>query len=203
MANWIPYPLTLTGETVELISLEKNHFAELDTLAKDKRIWEFSLSDNTDSVVMLEVLNLALIEREDGNQYPFAIFHKQHKKLIGSTRFLEIEPKHRKLEIGATWLHPTYWATEVNLECKLLLLTYCFETLKTARVQLRADENNVRSRKAIAKIGAQFEGILRNDLIRDNGTNRNSAYFGMIDKEWSEKKQKLTDLYNAKKKLTL
>jgi RimJ/RimL family protein N-acetyltransferase len=77
-------------------------------------------------------------------------------------------------------------------------LTYCFETLHTLRVQLKTDENNIRSRKAIEKIGGQFEGILRNDMLRDNNTRRNSAYYSIIEDEWEEKKTKLTIIYNRK-----
>ena len=144
-----------------------------------------------------------MAERKKGNQFPFVIFHKHNKKLIGSTRFLDIQPKHKKLEIGSTWLHLDYWATEVNLECKLLLLTYCFENLQTIRVQLKTDENNIRSRKAIEKIGGQFEGILRNDMIRANNTIRNSAYYSILINEWNEKKLKLAELIQRKKMIDI
>ncbi|MGP8215879.1 MAG: GNAT family N-acetyltransferase [Bacteroidia bacterium] len=202
MANWIPYPTTLTGETVVLISLDQKHFTELEVLAREKRIWEFTVFDCSTPEGFLNYFNQAIAEREKGTQFPFVIFHKQLKKVIGSTRYMDIQQKHRKLEIGSTWLHPDFWRTEVNFECKLLLLIYCFETLKTVRVQLKTDENNRRSWKAIEKIGAQFEGILRNDMIRDNGTKRNSAYFSIIDKEWDEKKARLTELYKAKRELS-
>ena len=111
---------------------------------------------------------------------------------------MDIQPKHKKLEIGTTWLHPDYWGTAVNLECKLLLLTYCFESLATVRVHLKTDEKNLRSRKAIEEIGGQFEGILRNDMLRDNNTRRNSAYYSITDVEWPDKKIKLTELYYSK-----
>ena len=88
-------------------------------------------------------------------------------------------------------MHPDYWATAINYECKLLLLTFCFEKLQAVRVQLKTDEHNWRSRKAIEKIGARYEGILRHDMIRENGTIRNSAYFSIIDSEWPETKQQL------------
>lgn len=203
MTNWIGYPLTLQGQTVDLLSLEEMHFAELETLAKDKRIWEFYPFDGSDPGTFLNVFNTAITEREKGNQFPFVILHKRENRIIGSTRFLDIQVKHKKLEIGSTWLHPDYWATEINLECKLLLLTYCFENLHAVRVQLKTDENNLRSRKAIEKIGGRFEGILRNDMIRDNGTKRNSAYYSVIDEEWKEKKLKLTGLYQMKRNASL
>ncbi len=199
MANWIDPSIGLSGEIVELIPLDKKHFTELEALSKDKRIWEFYTFDGTDFTAFSKVFNAAFIERDKGTQLPFAIFHKQLNKLIGSTRFLDIQPQHKKLEIVSTWLHPDHWATVVNLECKLLLLTYCFETLGAVRIQLKTDENNMRSRKAIEKIGGQFEGILRNDMIRDNQTRRNSAYFSIIQEEWNEKKKRLIELYLAKK----
>ncbi len=111
---------------------------------------------------------------------------------------MDIQPVHKKLEIGSTWVHPNFWGSAVNLECKFLLLTYAFEKLHTKRVQFKTDENNVRSRKAIEKIGGQFEGILRNDMLRDNNTLRNSAVYSIIEGEWEENKMKLTRLLQNK-----
>jgi RimJ/RimL family protein N-acetyltransferase len=198
MTNWVKHPTILEGQTVKLVSLEESHLSALEVLAMDKRIWEFYPFDGSDTKRFFEIYNIAILEREKGNQFPFVIFYKADNKIIGSTRYLDIQQQHKKLEIGATWLHPYYWATEVNLECKLLLLTHCFEELKTVRVQLKTDENNLRSRKAIEKIGGQFEGVLRNEMIRDNNTKRNSAFYSIIDEEWTTKKQKLVELFKAK-----
>ena len=192
MDNWIKHPLTLNGQIVDLFTLNKDHFSELEALASDKRIWEYYVYDGTDPTRFRAVLKSALEELQKGTQLPFVIFHKKEKRLIGSTRFLDIQSVHRKLEIGSTWLHPDYWGTEINLECKLLLLTYCFEKAETLRVQFKTDENNIRSRKAIEKVGARFEGVLRHDMLRDNKTKRNSAYFSIIDDEWKDVKSALT-----------
>ena len=194
MTNWIKHPLTLTGETVDLISLDKKYLTELEQLAKEKRIWKFYTLDCSDSGKFTAAYEEALTERETGTQFPFVIYHKEDKKLIGSTRFLDIQQKNLKLEIGWTWLHPDYWASPVNIECKLLLLTFCFEELQTRRVQFKTDENNLRSRKAIEKVSGKFEGVLRNDMVRDDGTKRNSAIFSIIDTEWNEVKSGLTEL---------
>lgn len=188
----------LSGQAVDLIPLEKVHYPELEKLSNEKRIWEFYVFDGTNSEKFLETLNCAIAEREKGTQFPFVIYHKQDK-IIGSTRFMDIQSMHKKLEIGWTWLHPDYWATEINLECKLLLLTFCFENLKTIRVQFKTDENNLRSRKAIEKIGGQYEGLLRHDMLRDNGTKRNSACYSILDSDWNDLKRKLTQLYEGKK----
>jgi len=197
--NWVNYPTILEGETVQLIPLEQGHLPELEALAKDKRIWEFYLFDGTDGSLLLMIYHNVSLQREKGVQFPFVIYHKTDNKIIGSTCFLDIQEHHKKLEIGLTWLHPDYWATTVNLECKLLLLEHCFEVLGTVRVQLKTDENNMRSRKAIEKIGGQFEGILRNEMIRDNKTRRNSAFYSVIEEEWSTVKENLTGLLAAKR----
>jgi RimJ/RimL family protein N-acetyltransferase len=197
--GWIKPATTLKGELIELHPLEKNHFEELAVLAAEKRIWEFIPVDMSTREKWFQAFDKAINERAKGSQLPFVIFHKQENKIIGSTRLMNIEPEHRKLEIGWTWLHPCYWATAINLECKLLLLTFCFEELKAIRVQLKTDENNIRSQKAIVKIGAQFEGILRHDWIRENGTIRNSAYFSIINTEWKNVKKNLTILLQNKK----
>lgn len=192
--SWIDNAITLESDLVKLEPLETSHFDALRTIAADKRIWEFYPADYSDNNNINNALEQALEEREKGNQYPFVIIDQRLHKVIGSTRFLDIQPAHRKLEIGWTWLHPNYWATNLNTTCKLLLLQYCFETLKTVRVQLKTDETNLRSRKAIQKIGGKFEGILRHDIIRANGTRRSSAYFSIIDEEWDDTKARLQQI---------
>ena len=192
--NWIKHPVLLKGLQITLVPLAESHIAELIELAQDKRIWQHYAMDGSDADKLKTSLENGLAEREAGTQYPFIIQLNATNKIIGSTRFLDLQREHQKLEIGWTWLHPDYWGTNINTECKWTLLTFCFEELKAQRVQLKTDENNMRSRKAIEKIGAQFEGILRNDMIRDNGTNRNSAYYSIIQSEWEKTKIHLLEL---------
>ncbi len=199
--QWINHPAILKGETVDLLPLEKKHFEELFAAASDKKLWELIPTDCSTQENFTTAYSTALSEREKGNHYPFIIFHKPSNKIIGSTRFFEIIKRDKKLEIGWTWIIAEYWATGINLECKLLLLTYCFEVLKTRRVQLKTDENNLRSRKAIEKIGGRFEGVLRKDRIKDNGISRNAAYYSIIDDEWETAKQKIILQLNDKKKI--
>ncbi|GAE65646.1 GNAT family N-acetyltransferase [Chryseobacterium indologenes] len=200
--KWITHPTVLEGTTVELIPLEKEHFEELYEAASDKELWELIPTDCSDKTIFYQNYERALSERENGNQYPFVIRHKETRKLIGSTRFFEIYPSDKKLEIGWTWITKEYWGTTLNLECKLLLLTYCFEILKTNRVQLKTKDTNFRSRKAIEKIGGIFEGILRKDRIQNDGTTRNAAYYSILDDEWEEAKVKIEKQMNAKRGLT-
>lgn len=189
--NRIDPTTCLEGNLVKLIPSAESHFSELANLAREPKIWEYTSKDMSSAEKCFRVFANALIEKEKGTQFPFVIFHKADEKIIGSTRLMNIEPEHKKLEIGWTWLHPEYWATKINFECKLLLLNFCFEELKTIRVQLKTDENNIRSQKAILKLGAQFEGTFRNDWIRDNGTIRNSKYFSIIMEEWETVKHNL------------
>lgn len=189
------FPEKLPGHIIDLIALQPHHFSVLKDLARDKRIWEFYAYDASEEEKFEEVFHIAFKEKEQGNHFPYIIYHKGHDKVVGSTRFMDIQTKHRKLEIGTTWLHPDYWGTAVNADCKLQLLRYAFEELKWHRVQFKTDVRNIRSRKAIEKIGAQFEGVLRNDMFRDNNTRRDSAYFSIIEEEWPEKKIALENLY--------
>lgn len=181
----------LEDEKLELIPLNHDHIPELVELAMEPRIWQFYAYDMSNREKLNVVFNEAVNEYQAERQLPFVVYHKKQRKLIGSTRFLAIDQTHQKLEIGWTWYHPDYWGTFVNPRCKLLLLTSCFERFNLKRVQFKTDENNQRSRKAILKTGAQFEGILRNDMIRHDGTHRHSAYFSILPNEWDSCKATL------------
>lgn len=191
MSFFIKHPIALEGNYVKLLPLDQLHLHELKILASEPRIWEFYSINCAVPEKFDSVFEKAFRAKENGTEFPFVIIEVKTNKIIGSTRYLDIRADHRKLEIGWTWLHPHYWATVINLECKLLLLEFAFEQLKAVRVQLKTDEKNIRSRKAIEKIGGKFEGVLRNDMIRDNGTLRDSAYFSIIPDDWVEVKQNL------------
>lgn len=193
---WIEHPTKLKGNIVELIPLEEKHFDELYLAASDEELWKFIPTDCSNKEKFMATYLFALSEREKGNHYPFVIYHKETKKLIGSTRLFDIVQADRKLEIGWTWIVKEHWGTKVNFECKLLLLTFCFEKLKAIRVQLKTDQNNIRSRNAIEKIGGKFEGILRKDRIKDNGIPRSSAYYSILDDEWEKVKAGLRSQFS-------
>lgn len=184
----------LKGKIVHLLPLQEEHFELLYALSKEQRIWEFYAKDMTTKDKVFEQLHNAIEEREKATQFPFVILHIKSQSLIGSTRLMDIVPLHEKLEIGWTWLQPDYWGTAVNYDCKLLLLSFCFEKLKARRVQFQTDENNIRSRTAITKIGARYEGTLRHDTVRDDNSSRNSAYFSIINTEWEAVKVDLEKL---------
>ncbi len=190
--NRIQHPVILEGIKVKLVPLETAHFDELLAVGKNEIIWEQISINGADSERLLQHLKSAVLKRATGEQYAFTVIDKVNGKLIGSTLYHNIFPEHRKLEIGWTWYDPAYWRTGYNRECKLLLLTHCFEVLKTVRVQLQTDENNHRSRTAILGIGATFEGILRKERVRANGLFRNTAMYSILDDEWPQVKARLT-----------
>ncbi|TRX38908.1 GNAT family N-acetyltransferase [Flavobacterium sp. ZT3R18] len=189
--NWIDHPIILEGNEVELLPLEAAHLDDLFLAASNKEIWELTSVDYSVKEIFYPNFNNALNERDSGNVYPFVIIHKYSNTIIGTTRLLEICPNDKKLEIGVTWIMKEFWGTTVNLECKLLLLNYCFETLEANRVQFRAKDNNLRSRRAIEKIGGVFEGILRKDKIEPNGVPRNTAFYSILNNEWEKAKESI------------
>lgn len=182
--NRIQHPVMLEGERVKLVPLEHAHFDELIAVGSQEKIWEHISINGADGDRLSLHLKSAILKRSTGEQYPFTVIDKLTGKIIGSTFLHNIFPEHSKLEIGWTWYAPSYWRTGYNRECKLLLLTYCFDTLKAVRVQLQTDENNMRSRTAILGIGATFEGVMRKERMRANGTYRNTAMYSIIDEEW-------------------
>lgn len=194
--NWVPHPTELNGKKVTLSPLDKQHFDELIELGKEKSIWLYSPTgvDGSDVKKHLTFLETCIIKREAGEFYPFVVILQQTGKIAGFTMFHSIKPENKSLEIGCTWFHPQYWSSGINTESKYLMLLYCFETLGTIRVQIKASDSNIRSRKAIEKIGGKFEGILRKDKILEDGTLRNAAYYSIIDDEWSTARLNLEKL---------
>jgi RimJ/RimL family protein N-acetyltransferase len=182
----IEHPITLKGRLVRLEPLQESHFNELIAAAKDPLIWAMLPVDGTDPVKLQIELRNALLHRRTGTQYPFTVIDNASGLAIGSTRLIEIFPEHNKLEIGWTWYARDYWGKGHNLECKLLLLRYCFEVLAVNRVQFKTRDTNVRSRAAIEKIGARFEGVLRKDRVTSDGQVRDTYVFSIINDEWKQ-----------------
>lgn len=183
----------LSGNTVTIVPMEISHTKELYEAGKNKEIWSH-LPKSIRSYQQMECfVEEALRRKELGNEVPFVIKCRKSNKVIGSTRFLDISKINRGLEIGWTWLTPTVWGTDANLECKYLLLKYTFEDLNFIRVQFKTDDQNLRSQKALEKIGGSKEGILRNHMIRKDGTYRHSVYYSIIDSEWEKVKISLED----------
>ena len=127
-----------------------------------------------------------------GRELPFAVLQEPDGRVVGTTRYLDIRPEHRGLEIGWTFYSTDVWRTRVNTECKFLLLEYAFTTLGMQRVQLKTNALNERSRTAILRIGATFEGILRKHAIRAyDGSIRDTAMYSITDDEWPAVRERL------------
>jgi RimJ/RimL family protein N-acetyltransferase len=183
-------PVTLEGRWVRLEPLVEHHAADLTIAAQDDEIWRYMPAVLKSEEQVLAWIAAAQAQQDTGSQLPFAIVEQATGRAIGSTRYLNIMPGDRGLEIGWTWLARAAWRTPVNTECKFMLLRHAFETLGCIRVQLKTDQRNERSRRAIERIGGQFEGILRNHMILHYGV-RSSAYYSIIDAEWPQVKDDL------------
>ena len=131
-------------------------------------------------------MELSLTAAESGKEGPFATRDRGSGKLVGSSRYLNVRPPDRVVEIGWTWLNPSAWGSGANVEAKLLMLEHAFETLGCLRVEFKTDSRNERSRAALAALPAQFEGIMRKHMTVPDVGVRDSAYFSVIDDEWPE-----------------
>lgn len=185
-------PVTLTGEAVRLEPMRLSHSADLFPISHDVNIWRYMSHPQPRTQAEMENwIAVALRAQEAGQQLPFVIIERDSEHLVGSTRYLNITPQDRGLEIGSTWLAPEFRRTRINTECKYLLLHHAFETLGAIRVQFKTDSRNETSQWAIERLGAQKEGILRNHMIMSDGYYRHSVYYSIIDTEWPAVKARL------------
>ena len=194
MTENLKMPEALEGKRVKLIPLSMAHAEELWDSAKEEDLWTHYTFRQMGSIEKFkEFLKGSLSEAESGKGFTFTIIDKASGRMKGGTSFLDIQPASRSLEIGRTWLAKELHGTGFNAECKLLLLQYCFEKLGLIRVFFKTDSNNKRSQRAMEKIGAKYEGTLRNHMIREDGTFRHSVYYSIIESEWEEVKKKLSE----------
>lgn len=182
--------ILLENDVVLLRPVEHYDIEGIVEAAKDERIWEHMSVSLLTKEAANKYVEKAIVEREAKESYMFVITDKKANKIVGCTSFLDISLAHKRLEIGATWLNPSVWRTHVNTNCKFLLLQYCFEQLHLNRVQIKTGHENIRSQKAIERIGAVKEGILRNHMIRKEGTIRHTVMYSIIEEEWSAVKER-------------
>ncbi|WP_375770769.1 GNAT family N-acetyltransferase [Archangium gephyra] len=186
-------PVTLEGQSVRLEPLAMSHAPALAAVLEPGIFEHFNVVLSTLGDVEAYIAD-TLAAAERGVERPFVILEKETGSPVGSTRYLDIQSKHRTLEIGSTWLARRVWRSRVNTECKYLLLRHAFEDLKVMRVQLKTDRRNARSRAAIERIGGRFEGILRHHMLVRGGVVRDTAFYGFIDTEWPEAKKRLESM---------
>lgn len=187
-------PVVLEGRSVRLEPMSEAHIAGLAEIGVGQPFWDFMLYGNMASVADMRSWVLDILARAGrGTDLPFAVIHLASGRVAGATRYLNIEPQHRGLEIGGTWYGVEFQRTVVNTECKYLLLQHAFETLGCIRVQLKTDLRNERSQKAIERIGAVKEGVLRNHMILPDGRIRHSVFYSILDTEWPSVRQQLQE----------
>jgi RimJ/RimL family protein N-acetyltransferase len=186
-------PVTLEGSVVRLEPLRREHASLFSDAAKDAldEIFQwipYRMKTREDFDRFIEK---AFAEQERGESVVFATVERGAERVIGSTRFMNIDRANRRVEIGSTWIAPAWQRTAVNTEAKYLMLRHAFEIWQCFRVELKTDALNQKSRSAILRIGAREEGTLRRHVITWTGRVRDSVYFSILDSEWPEVKQRL------------
>jgi RimJ/RimL family protein N-acetyltransferase len=177
-------PVTLAGRSVRLEPLSMEHVAALASVGLEPELWRLQPAVIGSIDDMRGYVSSALDDQRRGASLPFVIVDQATGRIIGSTRYMDIAPSHRRLEIGATWITPAHQRTAANTEAKLLLLTHAFDTLGVIRVVFKTERLNEASRKALARLGAVEEGTFRKHLISLAGRPRDMVYFSILDNEW-------------------
>jgi N-acetyltransferase len=186
--NIFHFPPTLENENIKLIPLEAQHSTSL-LEANDTEIWRFMLTEITTLEEMEQWVTAAIRLRDQQTALPFAVVLKEQNKIIGTTRLFEINLTQKSCELGSTWYSKDHQRSFVNSSCKYLILRYCFEVLGMIRVQIKTDERNLRSQRAIERLGGVKEGVLRKERILSGGYVRNAVVYSIIDDEWPSIKE--------------
>ncbi len=183
MAAWIE-ALTLRGEHVVLEPLARAHAQALGEAAADGELWRLWYTSVPSPDRVREYVDAALEMREREGAMPFVVRRRSDARIVGSTRFFHVEAAHRRLELGHTWYAASAQRTAVNAECKLLLLGHAFEQLDAVAVELRTHFLNHASRRAIERLGAKLDGVLRHHQTMPNGTLRDTCVYSIVSAEW-------------------
>lgn len=180
--NWFD-DVELKTAGLHLRPMQVADAAALAEAAADGKLWELWFTQVPDADTVEDYVAYALAEKAAGRAMPFVVMNAEGQ-VIGSTRYCNAEPEHRRLEIGYTWYAARYQRTQVNTQCKLLLLEHAFENLGAVAVEFRTHWHNQRSRQAIARLGAKQDGVLRNHRIEADGARRDTVVFSILDSEW-------------------
>ena len=187
-------PVTLEGTHVRLEPLAPQHLDGIVRAGEDDAVWTWLPYRPTTRAEYEAWLNDALAAQAKDQQLPFATIDRATGDVVGSTRIFFFYPPDRRVEIGGTWLAPSAQRTPINTESKLLLLTHCFDVLRCVRVELKTDARNTNSRRAIARIGAKYEGIMRKHMLTRGGYHRDSVYYAIVDDDWPDVRRRLEEL---------
>lgn len=190
-------PITLTGEHIRLEPMRSSHARALSEAGRDQAIWTWMPARPLTPEAMDRWLEKAMHAESQGREYPFVVVRLEDNRVIGSTRYLEVQEDDRTVEIGWTWYSPETWGGVVNPEAKYLLMRHAFDDWRAIRVALKTDIKNLHSQAAIKKLGAHYEGTLRNQRIRPDGSYRDTVIFSVIEIEWPGVKAHLEERLRA------
>lgn len=187
-------PVTLEGRTVRLEPMDlARHRSGLHAIGLEPALWRFTSVQVRDAADLDTYLDQAAIEAATARALPFVIMHRSSDLVAGCTRIGNIEPAHKRLEIGWTWVGTPYQRSAVNTETKYLLFRHVFETLGWNRIELKTSALNEPSKAAMRRLGLVEEGTLRRHMINHDGTLRDSVYFSVIREEWPAMKARLEE----------
>lgn len=177
-------PVMLEGKSIRLEALAASHADALLAAAQAPEIWTWMPTVLTTRAAIDRWIADTLKRTAEGSEFAFAVVARGGDRVVGSTRYMDVQTAHRGVEIGWTWYAPDVWGTAVNPETKYLLLRHAFEEWGAIRVCLKTDARNLHSQAAIRKLGARYEGTLRNHRIRGDGTLRDSVLYSIVREEW-------------------
>ncbi|MGP5211535.1 GNAT family N-acetyltransferase [Psychrobacter alimentarius] len=182
--------VTLSSNGIILKPLTLNHTADLVEACQDGELWKINVTSVPEPDKVIDYINTA---DSMPDRQAFVVIDERTGKAIGSTSFHDILPLTKRLEIGYTWYAKSYWRTHVNTTCKLMLLTYIFETLEYQTVGWRTDIENHRSQKAIERLGAKKDGVIRGNRVRRDGVISDTVMYSVLKSEWPQMKVELTN----------
>ena len=189
-------PVTLSRNGVRLEPLSLAHEAGLRAAAADGELWKLRITSVPEPEQTRDYIETALQMRADGNRFAFAVVDEASERVVGSSSYHDIVPALRRVEIGYTWYAKSVQRSHVNTTAKLLLMTHAFETLGCALVGWRTDNFNFASQRAIERLGAKRDGVLRHHALRRDGTVRDTVMYSMSAGEWPEARAQLLYLLN-------
>jgi RimJ/RimL family protein N-acetyltransferase len=184
-------PVTLEGSAVRLEPLSESHHDALCAVGLEPELWKWIPIQVLTRDQMMKYIRAVLAEQEKGTSIPFATVERTSGKVVGATRFMNIDVPHKRVEIGSTWIAGPWQRSAINTEAKYLMMRQAFEAWGCNRVELKTDSLNSKSRNAILRIGAKEEGILRSHMVTWSGRLRDTVYFSVIAPEWPEVKANL------------
>lgn len=177
--------MILENDFVQLTPLTLDNYHQLYRIAAQEKLVQFSPSAIETPNALRNYVETALTQQQEKLSIPFIIYDKRTKQYAGATRYMHINWKNKVLHIGATWIGREFHGTGLNTHMKKLMIDNAFTTMGFEKIEFRVDERNIRSRKAVEKLGCTLEGILRKDVYLRNGYKRNTCCYGLLKEEWN------------------